>query len=193
MSNTRKNYITWWKDCYNKVTKEFPEYEKYLKLYDFGFNNRKRAFGVCYFGALKKIELSEYLCKNMKEEEIKDTILHEMAHAVDACLRGFSNHDKEWKIIALSFGATPLSYSKQSRKIISKYVCVLEKFNGDLILKYTVNRLDSRLVLNEKVKGLYIKGQKANTLNKLKYLTWDEWSYYCETNDLSPFMEDWSK
>lgn len=193
MSNTRKDYIIWWRECATKVRTNYPEYIKYLEKYQLKFNNRKRAFGVCYYGKIKKIELSEYLCKNMLEEEVKDTILHEMAHAVDAGVRGYSNHDKHWKKIAIELGATPRSYSKMSKGIEYKYVCVTENNNNNLKLQYGFNRKRKGLRFNEKLPNLWIKGKKATTINKLKFLHWEDWVFYCEQNELSPFIEDWLK
>lgn len=189
--NTRKDYIKWWKDCSNFIKEDFSHYVKYLDKYTLNFNQHKRSFGICYYGKIKKIELSEFLCKNMKEKEVKDTILHEMAHAIDAGIRGHSNHDKEWKKIASEIGATPLSYSKLARGIEYKYVCVLE--NSDLTLKfqYGFNRKQKGYPFNKKIKNIWIKGKKPTTINKLKFLYWDDWIYYCENNDLSPFAEDW--
>jgi predicted SprT family Zn-dependent metalloprotease len=191
MSNTRKDYITWWKECSLFVKENFPQYIEYLKVYNLSFNQKKRSFGTCYYGRVTKIELSEYLCKNMKEEEVKDTILHEMAHGIDAGIRGYSNHDKEWKKIASELGATPLSYSKVARGIEYRYVCVVEKINKDLVLQYGFNKKRTGMQFNKKIVGSYIKGKKNTTINKLKMLHWDDWVYYCEQNDYSPFIEDW--
>ena len=191
MSNTRKDYISWWKECSEKVKESFPHYIKYLAVYKLSFNQKKRSFGTCYYGSITKIELSEVLCKNMTELEVKDTILHEMAHGIDAGLRGYSNHDKEWKKIAVQLGATPRSYSKVARGIEYRYVCVLEKMNKDCVMQYGFNKKNARTMFNKKLDGLYIKGKKATTINKLKMLHWDDWVYYCEQNDYSPFIEDW--
>jgi predicted SprT family Zn-dependent metalloprotease len=191
MSNTRKDYLIWWKDCCDKVEKEYPDYIKYLEIFKFGFNQKKRSFGTCYYGKNNKIELSEFLCKTMLEEEVKDTLLHEMAHAIDVGIRGFSNHDMEWKKLAVQLGAIPRSYSKAPRGIEYKYVCVVEKMNKDLIMQYGFNKKRSGMRFNEKIKGSYIKTKKAITMNKLKMLYWDDWVYYCEQNDYSPFKEDW--
>lgn len=118
-------------ELFNEVEKEFRrlmgttfEFKgvKYnlLKLgYSFGWNNNKRRFGVhkmsyrrdwmgnmTYYN--KRIELSRYALK-YSEKELKDwvdTILHEIAHGIDAAIRGRSNHDWHWKMVARHIGCT---------------------------------------------------------------------------------------
>ena len=78
------------------------------KGWTFTFSNKKRAYGTCHWGR-KEISLSKYLVPHMSYKDIKDTILHEIAHAIDADKRGFSAHDKTWKSIAKSIGADPMA------------------------------------------------------------------------------------
>lgn len=44
---------------------------------------------------------------NAPESEQKDTVLHEIAHALDFEERGTSDHGPRWKAIARRVGATP--------------------------------------------------------------------------------------
>jgi len=191
MANTRKDYVTWWKESVAHTLIKYPQYENYLKDYDFGVNQNQFSFGVCYSGAKKKIEISERICKDMKEEEVRDTLLHELAHAIDFAIRGTSNHDVEWKKVAVVLGANPMAKSKIVRGVEYKYVYVVEKFNGDLIFKNGVNKIDKRTELNKKLIGVFIQGQKNTTINKLKVITWEDWVYYCETNDHLPYNDYW--
>ena len=78
------------------------------KGWRFIFSNKKRAFGTCYYRR-KEIALSKYLVPFMSYKDVKDTILHEIAHAIDAQQRGYSNHDKKWKMIAKRVGADPMA------------------------------------------------------------------------------------
>ncbi len=75
-------------------------------LSDWGLvlTHSKNVFGMCDFGN-REISLSMYLIKTRGKKELKDTILHEVAHA----LRGEVFHDREWKNIALKLGAKPYS------------------------------------------------------------------------------------
>ena len=66
----------------------------------FEFDNAKGRFGVCNY-RYNKIGLSRHLTELNGIEEVRDTILHEIAHA----LVGFSHgHDWVWKQKALEIG-----------------------------------------------------------------------------------------
>lgn len=62
-------------------------------------NNRKSAFGVCSYRNTQ-IELSKYLIPEMTDEAIKDTIIHEIAHA----LTKGHNHDRVWQMKCIELG-----------------------------------------------------------------------------------------
>lgn len=68
----------------------------------FSFDNAKRRFGCCNYG-LKQISLSKHLVSLNTEGNVKNTILHEIAHA----LVGFKHHhDAVWKAKAREIGCT---------------------------------------------------------------------------------------
>jgi hypothetical protein len=68
----------------------------------FKFNTNKRRLGVCKYGP-KKIELSIYHLKD-SDEDVKETILHEIAHAI----AGFAaKHGPVWKACCIRIGAKP--------------------------------------------------------------------------------------
>lgn len=79
--------------------------------YMFEFELTKSAFGRCHYRA-KKITLSSYLYgKNIHllETDIKDTMLHELAHAFTYHIYGRElgrGHGKEWKHTAKSIGCS---------------------------------------------------------------------------------------
>lgn len=66
----------------------------------FKFDNSKKRFGCCNY-TRKKISLSKDLCVLNSEHDVKDTILHEIAHALVGHSHG---HDNVWKQKALSIG-----------------------------------------------------------------------------------------
>jgi predicted SprT family Zn-dependent metalloprotease len=70
----------------------------------FAYNRRKQSMGFCRYGA-KVIELSCYLVARNGAEEIYDTILHEIAHALVGPGHG---HDAVWKRTCLAIGARPV-------------------------------------------------------------------------------------
>lgn len=74
-----------------------------LRDWMFGFNRRKRAMGLCRY-EIKAIELSWDFVQRNPEEEILDTILHEIAHALVGPEHG---HDEVWKAKCIEIGARP--------------------------------------------------------------------------------------
>jgi len=74
-------------------------------LYDwtFAFNRRKRAFGVCDYSR-RTILLSSVLTELNGEAEVRDTLLHEVAHALAGPKAG---HGPVWRKLALEVGAKP--------------------------------------------------------------------------------------
>jgi predicted SprT family Zn-dependent metalloprotease len=72
-----------------------------LNDWTFAFNRRKRSLGLCLYH-LRTIELSVYLLMSGSSEEILDTILHEIAHALVGPEHG---HDAVWKRKCLEIGA----------------------------------------------------------------------------------------
>lgn len=75
-----------------------------LRDWRFAFNNSRTAFGYCC-GEDKLISLSNILTFfETNDECVIDTIKHEIAHALDYKIRGFSKHDKTWKKLAIDIG-----------------------------------------------------------------------------------------
>jgi predicted SprT family Zn-dependent metalloprotease len=74
-----------------------------LEGWSFGFNRHKGTLGICRFG-VRTIELSVFLVYHNGVDEVRDTILHEIAHALVGPGHG---HDAVWKAKALEIGARP--------------------------------------------------------------------------------------
>jgi predicted SprT family Zn-dependent metalloprotease len=75
-----------------------------LHEWSFGFNRRKRTLGVCFFHR-RTIELSMPFVERNGPDEIRDTVLHEIAHALVGPGHG---HDAVWKRKCLEVGAKPV-------------------------------------------------------------------------------------
>lgn len=100
----------------------------------FEFHNKKGALGTCCYNRFKKngkIQLSEWIIENSMETFDKwvNTMLHEIAHAIDYTQNGNSSHDWNWKRIARSIGCdaertTSLEFADLTEKPISKYTMV---------------------------------------------------------------------
>ena len=65
----------------------------------FGFNNNKRRLGVCKWHK-KRLELSNFYVDQAPMSKLKNTVLHEIAHA----LTPYHGHDKVWKAKAIEIG-----------------------------------------------------------------------------------------
>jgi predicted SprT family Zn-dependent metalloprotease len=76
--------------------------EHNLNGWTFKYDNAKRRFGMCDFGK-RVISLSFTLTVLNGESEVRDTILHEIAHALAGPAH---NHDWHWRRTAMSIGCT---------------------------------------------------------------------------------------
>jgi predicted SprT family Zn-dependent metalloprotease len=75
--------------------------------WQFAFNRSARRAGLCKFGNSrfpKRIELSHHWAKLHTDGEVRDTILHEIAHALAGPQAG---HGPSWKRQAMRIGARP--------------------------------------------------------------------------------------
>lgn len=74
-----------------------------LKAWNFKFDRAKMRFGKCDFRK-KEISISKHLTTLNKEEIVRNTLLHEIAHALAGHKAG---HGKKWKTIVVEIGGTP--------------------------------------------------------------------------------------
>lgn len=89
--------------------------------WSFVFDTAKRRFGCCNY-LKKQISLSEELTRLNEEYHVRDTILHEIAHALVP--KGV-HHGKEWKDVCVRIGANPsATYSNQVIRPKYKYQAV---------------------------------------------------------------------
>jgi predicted SprT family Zn-dependent metalloprotease len=74
-----------------------------LTDWTFAFNRRKRAMGLCRFEQ-RRIELSIHFATANDEAAVRDTLLHEIAHALAGPAAG---HGPKWQRICRQIGASP--------------------------------------------------------------------------------------
>ncbi|MCE0540701.1 SprT-like domain-containing protein [Kineosporia rhizophila] len=86
----------------SRLARELLE-EHNLLDWTLGFDRARRRAGSCRFSQ-KVITLSIPLTKIHPESEVRDTILHEIAHALVGPTHG---HDEVWKATTTAIGATP--------------------------------------------------------------------------------------
>jgi predicted SprT family Zn-dependent metalloprotease len=74
-----------------------------LQDWSFAFNRRKQEMGLCRFDS-KRIELSIYFIERNSDDAVRDTLLHEIAHALVGPGHG---HDRLWRQKCHEIGAKP--------------------------------------------------------------------------------------
>lgn len=129
--------------------------------WSFAWNNRKRAFGVCNYRK-REIQLSRILTKQINEDEVLDTILHEIAHA----LTPGAGHGARWKAMARKLGATPKATCKAEINVEPKWVLV-DTTSGNIIERLHRKPNESKM---RRIKDYWVTGRKEETKGKLKYI-----------------------
>lgn len=91
----------------------------------FEFNNRKQAYGLCSYRR-RKIELSKHLTAVVDEDAVRNTILHEIAHALVGSGHG---HDYVWQRKALEIGCdgNRTNNHTHSEVITAKYMATCSR------------------------------------------------------------------
>ena len=74
-----------------------------LGCWGFAYNYRVRSMGLCRYRRVR-IELSVYFVQRNPPEEVRETLLHEICHALVGPGHG---HDAVWKRMCLKVGAKP--------------------------------------------------------------------------------------
>lgn len=77
--------------------------EHKLSGWRFVYNRGKRTLGMCDY-TRKRIELSRYFVAHNGEEAVRDTALHEIAHALAGEKAG---HGPKWRAVCVRIGAKP--------------------------------------------------------------------------------------
>ncbi len=119
-----------------------------------------KRFGVCNF-TKKQISLSRSLCELNSDEEVTDTILHEIAHAL-AYERHGENcaHDKRWKEICIEIGARPEACFDDSIVTPEAPWLLVHKTTNEVFHSYHKKP-------RRKWSQMWIRGRKEETLGQL--------------------------
>ena len=115
------------RDAFRLGTKLMMQHDLLQSGWMFEFDNAKRRFGCCNYRT-KTISLSRELVLLNNEERVKNTILHEIAHAIVG--RGHG-HNGAWKRVALEIGCDGnRCYSSENTTIVQgKYKATCPKCN----------------------------------------------------------------
>lgn len=128
-----------------------------LRNWSLRFNNAQRQLGACRWQK-REIILSRPQTLKRTQEEVTDTILHEIAHALAGPRAG---HGPKWKSIASRLGARPKSCAPEpedvrERRQAAKATCKL----GDTVAFRGKGRIQKGIVmrLNPKTAGVNCSG-----------------------------------
>ena len=109
------------------------------KNWKFCFDNAKSRLGYCSYKK-KKISLSQNYIPITTKEEIKDTILHEIAHALVGVGHG---HDRVWRQKAIEIGCNGQRLYHGYAKVEAKYKGTCPKC-GMVILRHRRTQIACR-------------------------------------------------
>lgn len=191
---SKQELIDLWKATLQQFQKDFPEYDLLLRKNGWRAGVRERlntAFGWAD-PKEKLVIINWHLHKHSPKENIVDTMLHEIAHAIDFCKRGRSDHSAHWKKIAAEIGAIAKTKTKRSIKTEYKYVCVFRDGDKGQKLKFLkgYNRRPSGYKVGHVMPDLYLKSDKTGSMGKIWLYSWQEWVKLCNQYGYSPFRED---
>lgn len=107
-----------------------------LTNWSFKFNSRKRSAGLCS-PSKKTIYVSKYLVdvECGLTDTAKNTVLHEIAHALDFEIRGTSDHGPQWKKLCKIVGANPSRTVNVTINADYKYA-IINKETGEVVHKF---------------------------------------------------------
>ena len=149
------------------------EMAKHISGWEFSWNNRKKAFGLCRYRH-KHIQLSRILTAAGDEQRVLQTILHEIAHVIAYEQHGKRGHCKVWKSVCLSLGGTGRTTTRVSEKedaaVVPKWVMV---FGSDIVKSYI--RKPNRRTFAQIHKLYLMNLPKHLTLGKLQILEYGQY------------------
>ena len=173
--STKEDVLRIYKECMEYLKNDFPAYYSIVKEYTFKFSNRKSAYGTCNY-TKKVLSIGMYLSAHVENWKIKDTMLHEMAHAIDKGVNGYSSgHGNNWKRICREIGCDDTSTSSEGSDKIkrSKYVIVFVKSDGTYEYLAPAHKISRKNPLNTFRIGSAVRGRKE-TLNRIMTVTFED-------------------
>lgn len=188
---TKDTLMLLWMEVIGEFKEKFPHYSLLLRQAKFKpvvEDRRARWFGQC---SMSNKTVSVNLCthKHSTRENVVDTMLHEIAHAIDFCQRGESSHDKVWGAIAKEIGSNGQRVSKSPVKMQYPYVsCIHTKSN--IVFGTGHNRKPSRTPIGVYLTGQWFTSNKEHTEGKIIVYSWKTWVSLCDEHGVSPYKED---
>ena len=137
---------------------EYP----FLSGWSVSFDRAVKRAGLCRLNE-KHISVSKSHIENNPLEIVKDTILHEFAHAITYKLHGEVGHGEYWQQMARKIGATPKATSAYQLPV-SPWMLVIYCRDTK-----SVKKLAPRYRKNKKIGDYFLRGQ-PHTKGKLGYI-----------------------
>lgn len=181
-----------WFKVITELRESHPLWMKALKDNEYKaivVDRKANYYGQCDYRA-KTVCINLHLHRHSQEDEVVDTMKHEIAHAIDKCVNGRSSgHGAPWKKISESIGSVAKSTKGCARKVEYAYVmCLHDKKNIRFIKGY--NRKPSGKPVNRYLKDLWLKNDKEGSKGKLIIYNWKTWCIHCDMLGKSYFRED---
>jgi len=179
-----------WLEVIGEFKVNFPYYSTMLRESKFKpivQNNKARYFGQCSVRD-KWVSVNLYTHRHSDKPAVVDTMLHEIAHAVDYCTRGYTNHDKTWSTLAKEIGCNGQRLSKGAKKMKYKYVICVHT-EDLLVMGSGYHRKPNRTPVGKYLQGQYYPKNKQNTIGKLIMYSWENWCRLCDKYGVSYYKE----
>lgn len=147
----------------------------FLSKWNICFDYAKKRAGMCQLTE-KLISLSRHHIIQNDFETVKDTLLHEFAHAIAYELYKEKGHGEVWQQVAKQIGATPQATGKFNLPD-APWVLVhrCPKTNNIELLAYRYRR-------NKKITQYFLKG-RPETKGELEYLSMGEYNAKFQSAD----------
>jgi predicted SprT family Zn-dependent metalloprotease len=136
--------------------------------YSFSWNRAHRSCGICYYNR-NQIKLSTHYVSLNDESLVRNTILHEMAHAFSYHLYGRSGtgHGYLWKSVCVQIGAKPNRVNVSAKASDSHKYVLRHKHTNEVYGKYY--RRPTKLI--NRIQETWIRGKKKETYGNLEIVS----------------------
>jgi predicted SprT family Zn-dependent metalloprotease len=139
----------------------------------FAFDNATRRMGLCQFTP-RRISMSRHYASHADEKSVRNTILHEIAHAKAGPA---AKHGPRWRAVAVSLGATPRAcgenpYATRDAALQAN----LDAVAGKPFLRVRNAKFSDQRwrVLKDNDKSYLLVGEDGHTLRCAKELTYPD-------------------
>lgn len=158
------------------MLEEMSKWELIQRGWTFKWDRTKTVFGRCFYQK-RVISLSAYLVHRNIEEQVLDTVRHEIAHALSVIRHGLRNgrgHGYLWQRICMEVGAKPIRcYSNEDVSTPEYRYILRHSQTGQVFHGY--HKLPKNGNRPEVVRTWFIRDQKEATKGFLEVVTNPNW------------------